>query len=101
VKPYAPAGLNNELTACGLDEAGFVDIEQVSLTYTETELTGKAVVNGVAQDLPDGTRFFYRIREAHGQEQSFRDFKLSGPPFPDRIKTIGWKARLIKIEETV
>jgi len=101
VKPYAPAGLNSELTACGLDEAGFVDLEQISITYTEEELTGHPVVDGVSQDIPSGTKFWYRIREAHGQLQSYRDFKLSGPPFPDRIKTIGWKARLIKIEETI
>jgi hypothetical protein len=97
VKPYAPAGLDSTLQPCGLDEAGFVDIEQLSLTYTATEITGHPVVNGVEEDLPAGTKWFIRIREAHGQEQSFRDFKISGPPFPDRVKTIGWKVRLIRI----
>jgi len=101
VKPYAPSGLNSQLTPCGLDEAGFVDLEQISITYTEAELTGRAVVDGVAQDIPSGTKWWYRIREAHGQAQSYRDFKLSGPPFPDRTKSIGWKARLVKIEETL
>lgn len=101
VKPYAPTGLNDSLEPCGLDEAGFVDLEQISLSYTQAELTGRPVVNGVEQDIGCDTRFFIRIREAHGQEQSFRDFRQSGPPFPDRIKTIGWKMRLVKIEESL
>lgn len=101
VKPYAPGGINSTLQACGLDEAGFIDLEQISISYTEAELTGHPVVDEVMQDIPSGTRFFYRLRDAHGQEGSFRDFKLSGPPFPDRIKTIGWKARLIKIEDSI
>jgi len=97
VKPYAPAGLNSSLQPCGLDEAGFVDLEQISLTYTSAEITGRPVVGGVEQDIPGETKWFIRIREAHGQEQSFRDFKISGPPFPDRVKTIGWKLRLLRI----
>lgn len=101
VKPYAPTGLNYELHPCGLDEAGFVDLSQISLSYTQAELTGKPVVDGVEGDIPAGTKWFIRIREAHGQEQSFRDFKISGPPFPDRQKTIGWKMRLIKIEDSI
>lgn len=97
VKPYAPTGLDSTLQPCGLDEAGFVDIEQLSLTYTASEITGHPVVEGVEGDIPEGTKWLIRIREAHGQEQSFRDFKISGPPFPDRTKTIGWKVRLIRI----
>lgn len=97
VKPYAPSGLVDSLQPCGLDEAGFVDISQLSLTYTLSEITGRPVVDGVEGDIPAGTKWFIRIREAHGQEQNVRDFKLAGPPFPDRIKTIGWKLRLIRI----
>ncbi len=102
VKPYSsPAGLGYDLTPCGIDEAGFVMVKEISLSYTQAEITGKTVVGEIEQSLPAGIEFVIRIREAHGQEQSYRDFKIDGPPYPDRERDIGWRLRLLRAEDSV
>lgn len=99
VKPYLDS-LGYSLEPCGLDEAGFVRVEEISLTYTQEELTGKPVTGEVEGSTAGGTQWVIRIREAHGQLQSFKDFKLQAPPYPDRLpKTFGWILKLIKVEE--
>ncbi len=100
VKPYVDS-LGYSLEPCGLDEAGFVRVEEISLTYTQEELTGKPVdTNGAEGSTVEGTQWIIRIREAHGQLQSYKDFKLQSPPYPDRLpKTFGWILKLIKAEE--
>ncbi len=42
VEPYprANTGIHYELEPCGLDEAGLVVIKEISLTYTEHEVSG-------------------------------------------------------------
>lgn len=70
------------LKPCGLDEAGFVQLEEVSLSYTHAELTG-----GV---LAEHQQHFFRIADAHGQGIPDRYFVNQRPPYPDRVKTIGW-----------
>lgn len=100
VLPYAERGLSYSLEPCGIDEAGFVIIKEISLSYTHEELTGKTVTGGIEGDTPAPSEWVIRIREAHGQNQPFRDFKIDGAPFPDREKDIGWVMRLLKSEET-
>ena len=78
--------LGHQLEECGIDEAGIIKLEEVSLTYTLAELDGG--------DLVDGQEWLIRLREAHGQGQPDRDFVLDGPPYPDRIKTMGWQLKL-------
>lgn len=102
VLPYstagAMAGLAYKLEPCGLDEAGLVILKEVSLSYTQAELTGRPVVDGVEQSMADGQEWVIRIREAHGQEQSYKDFKIKGAPFPDRENDVGWELRLTRAE---
>lgn len=88
VVPFTRSGdsVSYELRACGLDEAGFVAIQEVSLTYTEEELTGGT--------LAQGTEWLFRLRDGQGQGIPDRDFVLDGVPFPDREKTLGWSFRL-------
>ena len=85
VKPFT-GSLGNEMDDCGLDEAGTVELREISLTYTEAELTG-----GV---LDDGVEWFIRVKEGHGQLQTTRDFVHDAPPYPDRIKDMGWTLKL-------
>lgn len=75
-------GLRRELEPCGIDEHGEIVLTEVSLTYTDAELTGG--------DLPKNVQWFWRLREAHGQATQLRDFLIHKPPYPDRIKDIGW-----------
>lgn len=85
VHPFA--SLSNRLDACGLQEAGYVDVTEVSLTYTYAEL-------GTAE-APMGTQYLIKIAEAHGQAQPSRYFVHASPPYPDRIKDMGWVLSLV------
>ena len=99
VEPFID-NLGYELQPCGLDEAGFVRVREISITYLQEELTGKPVVDGIETDTPEGEQWTLRIREAHGQNQSYKDFKIQGTPYPDRLpKHFGWELKLIKSEE--
>lgn len=87
VEPY-----NTEfnLEPCGIDEAGYVELREISLTYTEAELMG-AVTEG-------GEQWFIKLTDAHGQEIADSYWLLKERPFPDRIKDIGWKMRLLRAD---
>ena len=76
----------NQLEPCGLQEAGMVLISEVSLSYTEAELTGGA--------LAANEEWFLLLQDGHGQQIQLRDFVMMSPPFPDRETDIGWKIRL-------
>jgi len=69
-----------------LDE-GEILLEQVSLTYTEAELTGPA-------PMPPLEEWFFRLVDARGQDIPTRYYVLNGPPRADRLKTMGWVLQL-------
>jgi hypothetical protein len=87
-QPLVSWDLRNELTLGGLDEKGSITLSEVSLTYTEAELTGPN------HALEDNQQWLYLLREAHGQAMEDRWFGIQDPPWPDRINTIGWIVRL-------
>lgn len=75
-------GLEYQLKPCGLDVAGFVQLEEVSLSYAEDELTGGALAHH--------QQHFFKITDAHGQRIPTRYFVNQRPPYPDRVETLGW-----------
>jgi hypothetical protein len=80
VHPFS--SMDFEMEPCGLDEAGWVKLTEVSLTYTHDELLAGAAL--------DGVEHLIKISEAHGQGQPDRFFVHKRPPYPDRIKDMGW-----------
>jgi len=74
------------LEPAGLDEEGMLDLREISLSYTEAELTGGNVA--------PGCEWFILLRDGHGQEIEDQWFLISRRPFPDRIKDMGWSMRL-------
>jgi len=86
VKEWGGSGLHRTLEPCGLDEAGSVTLAEVSLTYTEAEIMGPALARN--------QQWFWRLAEAHGQATRTRDFLIDKPPYPDRIKDMGWAVYL-------
>ena len=74
---------------CGLDEAGFVTLSEVSLTYKHSELLFTPAMN---------QQWMMKIAEAHGQAQPARYFVHTRPPFVDREKTMGWLCWLRHVE---
>jgi hypothetical protein len=75
-------GLRWGMGAAGLNEMGEIQLTEVSLTYTEAELTGGT--------LPANVQWMFRISEAHGQGSSSRHFAHVRPPFVDREQDMGW-----------
>lgn len=80
--------LFHRLSDLGLESDGEIVLREVSLTYTEAELTG--------QPLADNEECFIRLVEGQGQGIVSRDFVLatSKRPEPDREKDIGWRVTL-------
>jgi hypothetical protein len=81
------------LEPCGLDEAGLIQLSEISLTYSEAELTGSF---GTDAALAHSQEFFYKIEDAYGQRISTTYWVLKSRPFPDRESTIGWVMELRK-----
>jgi hypothetical protein len=88
VHPFA--SLSNRLEPCGLNEAGYVEVTEVSLSYTFDELG--------AGEPAMGAQSLIKIVEAHGQLQPARYFTHNQPPYPDRIDDMGWVLNLVKVE---
>lgn len=89
VEPYRT---RFELEACGINEAGLVRLREVSLTYTEEELTGFIGEN--ATGLEANEQWLYKLTDAQGQEIQTSYWVLKQRPFPDRIQDIGWVLEL-------
>jgi hypothetical protein len=87
--------LHYDLQPTGADDEGTVSLSEVSLTYSEVELTGGA--------LAANEEMYYRITDDQGQGIAPRYYMLSAPPVPDREKAIGWQLSLrrVEIEEAV
>lgn len=85
VEPYKT---RFELDGCGIDEAGYVVLREISLTYTEAELIGPTLVAG--------QEWLIKISDAQGQAIADRYWVVQEPPFPDREQDIGWTVKLAK-----
>lgn len=82
--------IEEQLEPCGLNEAGVVVLRQVSLTYTEDELTGGT--------LAAGHEWFFALEGGQGQGiAGDQFFRISKRPHPDRTKDIGWKIELARL----
>ncbi len=75
---------------CGLDEAGFVKVTQVSLCYNHDDV--------LACEAPDGVEYLIKIDEGHGQGNPPRYFVHAKPPYDDREKSVGWVMYLTHVE---
>lgn len=71
-----------KLEACGLREAGLVQVDGVSLTYTEAELTGTASSSNET--------FFWKISDLRSQGVLPKWFVLDRPPYADRQCCASW-----------
>ncbi len=78
---------------CGLQDTGDVKLTEVSLTYTERQLT--AGLDGA--DLAANQEAFLAIAEAHGQASITRLYTHQRPPYIDRIEDMGWVVWLHRI----
>lgn len=74
--------LRFDLHPTGLDEAGQIVLTEISLTYTEAELSGQTAT--AAQEV------YYKLTDAQGNAMSARYFVVHRPPVPDRDTGIGW-----------
>lgn len=83
-------GFRYNLRPEGKTEEGSVTLREVSLTYTEAELTGGTIGKTV--------EWFYKLVDAQGQQIQPRYFVLSRPPIVDREKDIGWIVFLKRAE---
>jgi hypothetical protein len=79
-----------EMRAHGRDNVGDAILREVSLTYTEAQLTG-----GTIEPHED---FFFKLVDAHGQGLAPRFFVPKRPPIADRSKRIGWHVDLVVAE---
>lgn len=66
----------------GLEEAGQIVLTEISLTYTEAELSGQTAT--ATQEV------YYKLVDAQGNGMATRYFVVHRPPVPDRDKGIGW-----------
>lgn len=82
------------LDPAGMHEENSVQLREVSLTYTETELLGY-----VGGDVPANVDWLYKLVGTHGQLQVTRYFEVGKqPPVADREKSIGWIVTLERAE---
>lgn len=77
-------GMRWAQAACGIRELGEVRLSEISLTYTEAQLTGRGLGLDKNQEL------FIGIAEGNGQGTQPRLFGHTAPAFIDREKTMGW-----------
>jgi len=88
VHPFASMEYQQE--PCGLDEAGFVKVTQLSLCYNHADI--------LACEAPSRTEYLIKIDEGQGQGNPPRYFVYAKPPYADRVKTIGWVLYLAHVE---
>lgn len=83
-------GFNFVEDPAGLERRGRVRLTEVSLTYSERDLT--------AQPLSRNQEAFYAIGDANGQGTSVAFFTHAQPPYIDREKDMGWVVNLVHIK---
>lgn len=81
-KVHTWGGFELDLARCGLEELGEIKLTEVSLTYTDAEITGGAIAAN--------EEWLIKVATDHGQASPVRYFQHTRPPFVDREKTIGW-----------
>lgn len=81
-----PEKLEHRREPAGLDEAEAVWLREVSLSYTEDEITGGTLARNV--------EWLIKVAEAYGQGTRTRWFVIDQPPTPDRTKDMGWAVRM-------
>lgn len=74
----------------GHEDVDKATLFEVSLLYSEAELTGQPIV--------ENEEVYYRIQENQGQKSATRYYMLDGVPDGDRQKTIGWIVPLRSVE---
>lgn len=84
-------GLKYVQASCGIRELGDVMLTELSLTYTEAQLTG--------QPLTKRQELFYALGDGNGQESELRLWQVTAPPFIDRERDMGWVLHLRRIPE--
>lgn len=88
IHPFASMEYQQE--PCGLDEAGFLKVTQVSLCYDHEDILGC--------EAPSGVEFLIKLTEGNGQNSPIRYFVHEKPPYEDRVKTVGWILYLAHVE---
>lgn len=83
-------GLQFVQAICGVRELGDVKLSEISLTYTDADLTG--------QPLARNQEMFIAIGEANGQASPLRVWAHTQPPFIDRERDMGWVLHLRRVE---
>lgn len=83
-------GLQFTQAICGVRELGDVKLTEVSLTYTDADLTG--------QPLARNQEMFLAIGDANGQGSPLRVWCHTQPPFIDRERDMGWVLHLRRVE---
>jgi len=83
-------GLKFVQAVCGIRELGDVKLTEVSLTYSDADLTG--------QPLEAHQEMFLALGEAHGQASPLRLWAHTQPPFIDREVDMGWVLHLRRVE---
>lgn len=83
-------GLRFVQATCGIRELGEIRLTEVSLTYTQADLTG--------QPLTKMQESFIALGEANGQASTTELFAHTAPPFIDRERDMGWVLSLRRVE---
>lgn len=83
-------GLRYVQAVCGIEELGEIKLTEISLTYTEAQLTG--------QPLAANQELLIALGDAHGQGSSWHYFRHARPPYIDRVKDMAWVAVLRRVQ---
>jgi len=86
--PTDDKGVHFEMQPHGKLEEGPCTISEISLAYSEDQLTPK--------NLGADTEFYYRLTDAQGQQIPARHYVPAGPASPDREMNMGWTITLVR-----
>ncbi len=81
-------GLEFVMEAAGRREDGPCRLEEVSLAFSEDQLSPVG--------LTAGQEFYYVLTDAKGQNIAPRYYSVDGPLIADREETIGWVINLVR-----
>ena len=80
------------LMSHGRDEVGDAALMEVSLTYTEAELSGGTIA--------DNEEFYYKLVDLRGQGHPDQFYTVAESPTVDRERNIGWMVKLRRAQVT-
>lgn len=83
-------GFRYQQQPAGLESVGRVRLTEVSLTYSDADLTG--------QPLAKNQELFIAIGDANGQGTTVALFTHAQPPYIDREKDMGWVVNLQRVQ---